>query len=53
MREFTCLDCGAEVVDFAPISANDCSLCGQCRWLRAIPDEEEREALRLALKRCD
>jgi hypothetical protein len=52
-REFTCTDCGAEVVDFTPIAANDCDLCGQCRWLRAIPDDEEREALRRALAGAD
>lgn len=51
-REFVCTDCGADVVDFTPpLAANDVDLCGQCKWLRAIPDAEERLKLRRFLEK--
>lgn len=51
VREFECIDCGEPVVQFGVWYANDQALCSACQWIRALPDEADRERARQFLQR--
>ena len=49
-REFTCTDCGWDVVSWGEQADNEQDICAQCSWLRDIKNEAERDKLRKFLQ---